>query len=79
MENERIIEGFITKITTSYMSTINTKDTDDQHKLLVSFYNISKVHFSEGIPGEYQQQLRTMKQTTKSSKIRFKIMDILNE
>uniref|UniRef100_A0A6C0L3B3 MIF4G domain-containing protein n=1 Tax=viral metagenome TaxID=1070528 RepID=A0A6C0L3B3_9ZZZZ len=79
MEKEGMIQGFITKVITTFMSTIESKNNNNQHKLLVSFYNISKIHFPDGIPSEYQQQLRSMKQTTQSSKIRFKIMDILDE
>ena len=47
-------------------------------KMLVSFYNISEIHYTI-IPKKYQDQLNKIKSSTKSSKIKFKIMDILKE
>ena len=50
----------------------------DIYKMLVSFYSISQIHYTF-IPERYQKILKQLKSNTKSSKIRFKIMDILGE
>ena len=49
-------------------------------KMLTSFYNISLIRYkTKPIPDKYRATLENVKQTTKTSKIKFKIMDILDE
>ena len=62
------------------MNTINNQTTTDIEifKMLTSFYNISEIYYKE-IPSNYVHILQELKGKTKSSKIKFKIMDILGE
>ena len=53
-------------------------DTSELYKMLVSFESISNIHY-QIIPKRYQIILNKIKNDTSSSKIRFKIMDILKE
>jgi hypothetical protein len=47
-------------------------------QLLLSFENISTIYFTL-IPKKYIDILQTLKEKSDSSKVRFKIMDILGE
>ena len=61
------------------MKTINViKDEIDIFKMLTSFYNISELYY-DIIPGKYKEELNKLKNKTSSSKIKFKVMDILGE
>ena len=62
------------------MEKLNVLDDETElYKMLTSFYNIAKLKYSGEIPNEYINILMNLKQKTKSSKIRFYIMDILDE
>tara|TARA_B100001094_G_scaffold325480_1_gene379903 strand:+ start:22862 stop:23653 length:792 start_codon:yes stop_codon:yes gene_type:complete len=80
LEKEGIIQGYIEKVLVPFMNTINNQTTTDIEifKMLTSFYNISEIYYKE-IPSNYVQILQELKGKTKSSKIKFKIMDILGE
>ena len=60
------------------MESINSKAVEDQLKLLLSFQNISQIYFGNEIPEKYKLILSDIKKNTKSPKIKFKIMDILD-
>ena len=60
------------------MNTIDQANEIDVFKMLTSFYNISELYYKE-IPVKYRDKIIQQKEKTKSSKIRFKIMDILGE
>ena len=60
------------------MDTIDEANEIELFKMLTSFYNISQIYYSE-IPEKYKEKMIEQKQKTKSSKIKFKIMDILGE
>ena len=57
----------------------NCEETNEEElfKMLTSFYNISQLYYEE-IPEKYKEKLVKLKEG-KSHKIRFKIMDILDE
>ena len=56
------------------------EDDVEIYKMILSFYNISQIHYKNTkIPDVYVNKLTTLKEKTKSSKIKFKIMDILGE
>tara|TARA_B100000686_G_scaffold352569_1_gene455002 strand:+ start:6257 stop:7042 length:786 start_codon:yes stop_codon:yes gene_type:complete len=76
LEKEDIIDGFIDKVIDSYMHGIMDLSETELYKLLVSFENISEIHYRI-IPDKYQKILEKIRKKTGSSKIRFKIMDIL--
>ena len=81
LEKEEIVNNFIERVLDpfmDYLSSPSKKKDTDIFKMLVSFESISRIHF-QIIPKRYQDILNELKQTTLSSKIRFKIMDILNE
>ena len=59
------------------MNNLSNNDID-LYKMLVSFESISNIHY-QIIPKRYQIILDNIKKQTSSSKIRFKIMDILKE
>ena len=59
------------------MEKINIVGDEELFKMLTSFYNISQLYYQE-IPDKYKDKLIILKKQ-KSSKIKFKIMDILGE
>ena len=72
--------GYVNKILEPFMDSIlDSTDDTDIFKMITSFYNISKIHFDGDIPNKYVIILNQLKDKTTSSKIRFKIMDILDE
>ena len=80
LEKENIINGYVNKILEPFMDSIlDSTDDTDIFKMITSFYNISKIHFDGDIPNKYVIILNQLKDKTTSSKIRFKIMDILDE
>ena len=78
LEKEDIIDNFIDKVLDSYMNNLSSKEDVELYKMLVSFENISKIHYHI-IPKRYRTILDGIKENSSSSKIRFKIMDILGE
>lgn len=81
LEKEKIITGYIDKILEPYMDNILIiQDNVEIYKMILSFYNISQIYYNDNkIPESYINKLNLLKKNTTSSKIRFKIMDILNE
>ena len=75
LEKEDIIDNYIEKVLDPFMKNLS-KDDVELYKMLVSFESISDIHY-QIIPKRYQIILQTIKTETKSSKIKFKIMDIL--
>ena len=62
------------------METIVNVNDIEVFKMLISFYNISEIYYKEkGIPEKYKKKMIELKNKTTSSKIKFKIMDILGE
>ena len=78
LEKEEIIHDFIEKVLDSYMNNLSSNNDIELFKLLVSFESISKIHY-QIIPQRYTTILNNIKKDTNSSKIKFKIMDILRE
>ena len=78
LEKENIIDGFIEKVIDSFMENMINKNDIEIFKLLVSFENISDIHYRI-IPDKYQRTLEDIKKNTNSFKIRYKIMDILKD
>ena len=78
LEKENIIDNYIEKVLDPFVNNLSSMDDIQLFKMLVSFYNISEIHYTI-IPKKYQDQLNKIKSSTKSSKIKFKIMDILKE
>ena len=60
------------------MHHLSFKSDAELFKMLLSFESIACIHY-QVIPDKYQKILNTIKDTSQSAKIRFKIMDILNE
>jgi len=78
LEKEEIIDNFIDKVIDKYMHNLSFKNDIELYKMLLSFENIANIHY-QIIPIRFQESLKNIKKETSSSKIRFKIMDILNE
>lgn len=81
LEKEQIINGLIDNILEPYMNNILINEDDNEiYKMILSFYNISQIYYeNKPIPDIYIYKLKTLKNKTKSSKIKYKIMDILGE
>ena len=80
LEKEDIIQGYIHKVLDPFMETIVNVNDIEVFKMLISFYNISEIYYKEkGIPEKYKKKMIELKNKTTSSKIKFKIMDILGE
>ena len=75
LEKEDIIDNFIDKVLDSYMNNLSSKEDVELYKMLVSFENISKIHYHI-IPKRYLTILDGIKENSSSSNIRFKIMEI---
>ena len=78
LEKEGILKGYIEKVLDPFMNTIDEANDIELFKMLTSFYNISQIYYKE-IPSKYKEKMLEQKAKTKSSKIKFKIMDILGE
>ena len=78
LEKEDIIDNFIDKVLDPFMHHLSFKSDVELFKMLLSFESIACIHY-QVIPDKYQKILNTIKDTSQSAKIRFKIMDILNE
>ena len=78
LEKEDIIDNFIEKVLDSYMNNLSSKESIEMYKMLVSFESIAQIHY-QIIPKRYSTILRKIQQDSPSSKIRFKIMDILGD
>ena len=77
LEKEDIIDNFIDKVLDSYMENLSTIKDIELYKMLLSFENIANIHYHI-IPQRYKTILNEIKSNS-SSKIKFKIMDILGE
>ena len=77
-DKEDIITDYIDKVIDPFVNNLLIKNNVDVYKMLISFYSISNIHYTI-IPIRYQKILMQLKSETTSSKIRFKIMDIMNE
>ena len=78
LEKEDIINNFIEKVLDSYMDNLSSKEDIELYKMLVSFESIAKIHY-QIIPQRYCIILNNIQKNSGSSKIRFKIMDILGD
>ena len=78
LEKELILINYIEKIMGPFMDTIENINDTELFKMLTSLYSISQIHYKE-IPNKYKTKLESLKKSTQSSKIKFKIMDILRE
>ena len=78
LEKEDIINNYVEKILDPFVTNLSSMDDIQLFKMLISFYNISDIHYTI-IPNKYKTVLTKIKNTTSSSKIKFKIMDILKE
>ena len=78
LEKESILEGYIEKVLDPFMNTIDDVNDLELFKMLTSFYNISQIYYEE-LPTKYKEKILEQKEKTTSSKIKFKIMDILGE
>ena len=80
LEREEIIHNQTEKVLQLFMKTILQLDNHEEiYKMLISFDNISKIKFKDNIPVEYTTPLNQLKLRDIPAKIKFKIMDILNE
>jgi hypothetical protein len=77
LEKEEVIDNYIEKVLDPFMNNLSD-DNSELYKMLVSFESVSNIHY-QIIPKRYQMILNKIKTDTTSSKIRFKIMDILKE
>ena len=79
LEKEKIITNYVEKVLDPFMDRLVTITNDiELYQLLLSFYNISSIYYTL-IPKKYVTILNTLKEKSDSSKVRFKIMDILGE
>tara|TARA_B100001094_G_C18055201_1_gene732096 strand:+ start:46 stop:825 length:780 start_codon:yes stop_codon:yes gene_type:complete len=78
LEKEDIIDNFIDKVLDPFMKNLTTLNDVELYKMLVSFESIANIHYNI-IPQRYKVILTEIKGSTKTSKIKFKIMDILGE
>ena len=77
LEKEGIISDYVEKVLDPFMEKIDTVGEEELFKMLTSFYNISQLYYEE-IPLKYKGKLIQLKEK-KTAKIKFKIMDILDE
>ena len=77
LEKENILLNYVEKVLDPFMERVEETNEEELFKMLTSFYNISQLYYEE-IPGKYKEKLVKLKEG-KSHKIKFKIMDILNE
>jgi len=77
LEKENILLNYVEKVLDPFMERVEETNEEELFKMLTSFYNISQLYYEE-IPEKYKEKLTRLKEG-KSHKIRFKIMDILNE
>jgi len=77
LEKEGIISNYVEKVLDPFMEKIDTVGEEELFKMLTSFYNISQLYYEE-IPLKYKGKLIQLKEK-KTAKIKFKIMDILDE
>ena len=80
LENELIISGYIKKIIDNFFNEkfINKLDDIEFYQYLLSIETIFNNH-KDKLNDTYIMRLNEIKKNTKSSKIRFKIMDILDQ
>ena len=78
LEKEDMIDNYVEKVLDPFVTNLSSMNDIELFKMLISFYNISEIHYTI-IPKKYKIILNDIKMTTKSSKIKFKIMDILKE
>ena len=78
LEKENIIDNYIEKVLDPFINDLLEKNEVDTYKMLISFYSISEIHYTI-IPERYKKILKTLQKSTKTSKIKFKIMDILGD
>lgn len=80
LEMNGLINNYIDTILKPFMNTIlEIKEQNELYQLLVCFETISKIYYKQKIPENYICRLQTLKESRISSKIKFKIMDILQE
>ena len=77
LEKEKILLNYVDKVLDPFMERVGETNEEELFKMLTSFYNISQLYYEE-IPEKYKEKLVKLKEG-KSHKIRFKIMDILDE
>ena len=77
LEKVGIISNYIEKVLDPFMEKIDYVEEEELFKMLTSFYNISQLYYKE-LPLKYKGKLIQLKQK-KTTKIKFKIMDILGE
>ena len=79
LEKEKVVKGYIDKVLEPFLNNLLIMENEvELYQLLLSFYNISSIYFTI-IPKKYLDILQELKEKSDSSKIRFKIMDILGE
>ena len=76
LEKENIIQDYIDRVLQPFMKRISESNDEEIFKILVSLEKIFQIRFNE-IPETYVETLLQLKDKTQSSKIKFKIMDIL--
>ena len=80
VEEQGILTEQISKVLNPFLENILQLENEEEiYKMLISFHNISQIKFKGGIPEEYTHHLHELRNKGLSSKIRFKIMDILGE
>jgi len=77
LEKEKLLLNYVEKVLDPFMERVGETNEEELFKMLTSFYNISQLYYEE-IPEKYKEKLVKLKEG-KSHKIRFKIMDILDE
>ena len=77
LEKEKLLLNYVDKVLDPFMERVGETNEEELFKMLTSFYNISQLYYEE-IPEKYKEKLVKLKEG-KSHKIRFKIMDILDE
>jgi hypothetical protein len=79
LEKEKVLKGYIEKVLEPFLNCLSDVESDiELYQRLLSFENISKIYFTI-IPKKYLDILRNLQDNCDSPKIRFKIMDILDE
>lgn len=80
LELNNLIQNYINIILEPFINTLLEMNDEIQiFQLLVCFETISELYYKKNIPENYIKLLNKLKLNIKSSKIKFKIMDILNE
>lgn len=80
LESQGVIHRFCDEVIGNYLKTLLEIDNKEEiYQMLLCFEQIAKLKYHDGLPETYHTLLIQLKEKNHSSKIKFKLMDILGE